>query len=715
MQKADESTVLGDFDSAVFDDGVTKAFFTTDGERFRVETDGPGGKRQGYDIAYTFGVYPLQQYLVEFPDGRLQALPTAWDARSREQGGQRWFHLNAGEKVTHADALHWTKRFYNWNNMCASCHSTNLRKNYDAASNRFDTAWSEIDVACEACHGPGANHVAWTKDGNERKKLGPEQIRRKGLVAVLPKFDAAGWQFDGSSPIARKVSHDAGGSDETCFGCHARRAALVEPPEIGAAFSDNYEPAMLDERLYHVDGQIKDEVFEYGSFLQSKMHRAGVKCQDCHDSHSLTLRRNGNELCTGCHRKTDFDTPRHHRHEDKTATQCVNCHMPTKTYMGVDVRRDHSFRIPEPRLTTRFGVPNACNACHADKTAEWAEKTVRAWHGAREQASKSAPARLAEALHAARNRSDGAAELLANVVKDRGLSDIARATALAELARLPAPAGEEAILKGLKDESALVRAAAAGASRNLNPRARLAAVGPLLEDEARAVRVNAARSLLDVPVPPVADERVRKAFDAARSELIRAEQASAETPESQLNLANIYRRGGEPLLARDALRQAIRLDPEFVPALVNLADLYGRDERLGSTAEAESLLRSAIEADPAAAAPVHALAMSRIRHGDRAEGVRLLGKAVELAPDVSRYSYVYGLALVEENRLDEAVSVLERAYRVAPHDRSLLTALAKLEHKRGNEERTRFYLERIARLRPADDRPADTAPGHPPD
>lgn len=708
MQKADRSAVLGDFDNAVFDDGVTNASFTTSRKRFWVETDGASGTRQRYEVKYTFGVYPLQQYLVDFPGGRLQALPIAWDARPRELGGQRWFHLNAGEKVTHIDALHWTKRFYNWNNMCASCHSTNLQKNYDTASNQFDSKWSEVNVACEACHGAGANHVAWTKGGNQRQKLSPEQSRRKGFVADFSNFNAARWQFDGSSAVARKDSAD--GDGDICFGCHARRTALIEPPEIGAAFSDNYEPALLDERLYHVDGQIKDEVFEYGSFLQSKMHRAGVGCVDCHDAHSLSLHRSGNELCTGCHRKTTFDTPQHHRHEDKMATLCVSCHMPTMTYMGVDVRRDHSFRIPEPHLTTRFGVPNACNACHGDKTAEWAARTTLSWHGSKE-ASKSAPARLAEALHAARNRADGAVGLLASIVTDSSVSDIARATAIAELAHFSASTADEAILKGVRDESPLVRAAAASASRNLNPKDRLAAVGPLLHDDMRAVRVNAARSLLDVPVEWGADEHLRKAFDAARLELIRTEKASAETPESQLNLANIYLREGETLLAHDALQHAIRLDRNFVPALVNLADLYSQNERLGSADEAESLLRSAIEADPRAAAPVYALAMSRIRKGDRREGVKLLAKAVELAPDVARYSYVYGLALVEQNRLDEAASVLERAYSFAPNDRTLLTALAKLANKRGDKEAAHLYLERIARLRPVDGRPAGAGTG----
>ncbi|HHH43504.1 MAG TPA: hypothetical protein ENK49_05140, partial [Gammaproteobacteria bacterium] len=171
MQLATSHTVLGNFDNATFTNfGVTSSFFKKNG-RFMVRTVGPDGKLKDYEIKYTFGVEPLQQYLVEFPGGRLQALSLAWDTRSKQQGGQRWFHLYPDENIAYDDELHWTRPSQNWNSMCAECHSTNLEKNYDPVTRTFATSWSEIDVSCEACHGPGSNHVRWAEHKSGRGKL----------------------------------------------------------------------------------------------------------------------------------------------------------------------------------------------------------------------------------------------------------------------------------------------------------------------------------------------------------------------------------------------------------------------------------------------------------------------------------------------------------------------------------------------------------------
>ncbi len=178
MQVADDKSVLGNFDNAkITYAGTTSTFSRRDG-KFYVNTDGPDGKLADYEIKYTFGVHPLQQYLIEFPGGRKQALGIAWDSRPKTQGGQRWFHLYPGQNIKAGDPLHWTGVQQNWNFQCAECHSTDLRKNFDAKAGTFDTRWSQINVSCEACHGPGSNHVAWAKQDRRLARVRCRQRSR---------------------------------------------------------------------------------------------------------------------------------------------------------------------------------------------------------------------------------------------------------------------------------------------------------------------------------------------------------------------------------------------------------------------------------------------------------------------------------------------------------------------------------------------------------
>ncbi|MGH6629180.1 MAG: multiheme c-type cytochrome, partial [Burkholderiales bacterium] len=380
MQEVAEQAVLGDFNNAEFHyAGVTSGFFRRDG-KFMVRTDGPDGKLADFEIKHTFGVTPLQQYLIEFPDGRLQALSIAWDARAREEGGQRWFHLYPKEHITHRDELHWTKLQQNWNFMCADCHSTNLKKNYDETTNSFKTTWSEINVACEACHGPASNHVAWAKKEGDWKRY---DAPGRGFAVAYDERKGAAWAMDAQSGSAvRSRPRDTTKEIETCARCHARRGQVSEDYGPGRAIGEGYRVSLLDDGLYWPDGQMRDEVYNHGSFLQSKMHAKGVTCSDCHDPHSHKLRAPGNAVCTQCHLPTQYDARSHHHHAaGSKGAECAACHMPTTTYMVVDPRHDHSFRVPRPDLSVGLGTPNACNQCHADKKPQWAAAAVQKWTG----------------------------------------------------------------------------------------------------------------------------------------------------------------------------------------------------------------------------------------------------------------------------------------------------------------------------------------------
>ena len=383
MADANDKNVLGNFGGARFSyAGTTSEFFKRDG-KFFARTDGPDGKLADFEVKYTFGVSPLQQYLVELPGGRLQALSIAWDSRPKAQDGQRWFHLYPKDRVTHDDERHWSQPSQNWNFMCADCHSTGVRKNYDRDGDRFQTHWAEISVGCEACHGPGSRHVTWASAHARRSRR--TQDSTKGLTARLDERHGVEWNVSATTGNATRSHPRVSDREiETCAQCHSRRSQIADGYEAGKPFLDYYRPALLTRPLYHADGQQRDEVYDWGSFLQSKMYARGVTCSDCHNPHSGKLRADGNATCASCHLPSKYDTPAHTHHEANSAgATCVGCHMPTTNYMVIDARHDHSLRIPRPDLSVTLGTPNACTSCHTQRDARWAAAQVTAWYGPR--------------------------------------------------------------------------------------------------------------------------------------------------------------------------------------------------------------------------------------------------------------------------------------------------------------------------------------------
>jgi predicted CXXCH cytochrome family protein len=351
MQHASDTSVLGNFDDASFDYyGVHSRFFRKDG-KFLVETDGPDGTPAVFEVKYTFGLDPLQQYLVEFPDGRVQALSLAWDSRPKDKGGQRWFHLYPNEEIKHDDILHWTKLNQNWNFMCAECHSTGVRKNYDPVADRFATSFAEISVGCEACHGQGSPHLAWARSRQSWWPFGKNEDPKMGLPVRFDERRDVAWPIDQRSgkPQRNFTPATLRKELETCGLCHARRGEFSEDWVPGRWLSDTHAVATLTRDLYHADGQMLDEVYNYGSFKQSRMFAAGVTCSDCHEPHGAKLRGDGDGVCLQCHASDSYAAVTHHRHAGvEPAPSCVSCHMPARNYMVVDRRHDHSVR-PQAR------------------------------------------------------------------------------------------------------------------------------------------------------------------------------------------------------------------------------------------------------------------------------------------------------------------------------------------------------------------------------
>jgi predicted CXXCH cytochrome family protein len=696
MDHATEKSVLGDFSGATFEHyGVKSRFFRRDG-KFLVETDGADGKLAEFEIKYTFGVAPLQQYLIEFPDGRLQALSIAWDSRPKDKGGQRWFHLYRNEEVGHDDILHWTKLNQNWNFMCSECHSTGVRKNYDAAKDTFATKWAEISVGCETCHGQGSAHVAWARENPGWRPDGKADDA-KGLIVRFDDRRGAAWTIDPSTGNATRGSPPTAlrKEVETCGFCHARRGTIAEDWVPGQWLSDTHAVPPLSHDLYFADGQMEDEVYNYGSFKQSKMFAKGVTCGDCHDPHSAKMKLPGADVCLQCHAAEKYAVAGHSRHEGvNPPVGCPSCHMPTRTYMVVDARHDHSIRVPRPDISVNLGTPNACNDCHADKTAQWAADAIQSWHGPERKGFQ----HYGQAFHDAwADRADAEA-LLAAAASDTQTPGFARAGAFAELAPYLSSSNVGIAKSSLADPDPMVRIGALDMLESAPPGEIWPLAAPLLNDPIRDVRVRAADLLAAVPAAnqPAAD---RRAFAQATAEFVAAQRLNADRPEARLTLGNFRARRGETAEAEAEYTAALKIAPQFAPAAVNLADLY---RQTGRDADGEVVLRAAIAASPKDAGLHYALGLALIRLKRSNGGLTELQKATELAPENAHYAYVYGVALNSTGQSDEARKTLANALARNPDNREILTALVQISQQAGDLASALRYAESLASLTPND-------------
>ena len=679
MEIAGPDSVLGDFEGAQLTyNNITSEFFSRDGA-YWARTDGPDGELAEFKITHTFGVTPLQQYLVQLADGRHQALSMAWDSRPADQGGQRWFHLYPDEAVDSTDPLHWTGTFQSWNTTCAECHSTDLRKNYSAEEDNFATSYASVDVDCEACHGPGSLHV----QAPEESALG------------LARDGDARWVFTAGTTIAQRqpalTDHE---EIETCAQCHSRRSQFTDAFQPGDPLLDGFRPALLDARLYHADGQILDEVYVYGSFLQSRMHQAGVSCSDCHDPHSAQLRFEGNALCGQCHLASAYDVPEHHHHERETAgSACVDCHMPATTYMVVDPRRDHSFRIPRPDLSEDLGTPNACTGCHEGETPTWAAEFVAEWF----PDGRADTFHYGEALHGARTWTADRGRLLVGLLADPEIPAIVRATAVSLLAAQLDDAALGAIEEILQGDETLIQLPALEALARIPPEARIDLAQRFLTHSLRALRIAAASVLL--PARPQLSERRRDDLDAALEEYWAAQRFNADRAEGLMNTGAMLVQLGELADAQTTFETALEREPVFTAAYINLADLY---RAAGREADAEILLRSAIENNTQDPSGHFALGLSLVRSDRLAEAVEELDRAALLAPNEPYYQYVIGVALNSTGRREDALQKLREVHERFPGHRETLLALATIHRDGAEFQDAGIYARRLLEISPAD-------------
>ena len=690
MAVATPESVRGDFDDVAFEhDGISNRLYR-DGERFMVRTEGETGELEDFEVKYVFGTEPLQQYMVEFdrppnatPDqiGRLQVLRICWDTEQ-----ENWFYLrppDVPEKLLPDDPLHWTGVAQRWQTMCAKCHSTDLQKNFDVKTVSYRTTFSEIDVSCEACHGPGSLHV--------------ELANEKSIF----------WDRNHGYGLATLRGKDSSLELEACAPCHSRRGELTSHWDAGNVFCNHFQLESLQAHTYHDDGQIKDEVYVYGSFLQSKMHDQGIRCSDCHDPHSLKMKHPGNQTCTSCHQHSagKYDTPSHHHHAVGTeAALCVNCHMPHTTYMEVDPRRDHSLRVPRPDLSVKIGTPNACSGCHVRdrletmhgkskeklneaeyavwiqfgqsdpvvanaiaETDRWCDQACEKWYGE----NRNTPFHFAETLHAFRTQQPGAIEAMLQIAcdRDRGshwVPEIARATLFNELAENRVPLGSQVksivpLAHSLENDP-MVRAAAVRALGSGPPHLVRKPLLDALEDPSRLVRIAAANTILQSELYRHLRGRERLQVDQVTDrEVHNSLRSAADRAAAHLAWAMIQETRGNVNDAVESYQSAMRVEPHAAGARSNLAALLDR------IAENETPERAKVMTDRA----------SQLR----AEELPLLARDAELAKQNASVQYRYGLALYLNGQLDEAIEKLTEATRLEPDSSMFDQARRLLQEK----------------------------------
>ena len=669
MSLADKKNVLGDFKNIKVEHYSQKArFFETD-DGFFIEMN-EAGKVNEYKVDFTFGHYPLQQYLVETEPGTYQVFPFVWDSRDKKEGGQRWYPIYENEDIKKNDRLHWKQPLQNWNGMCADCHSSNLKRNYSTKQNRFKTTYDEINVGCKSCHMISSNHDE-VKTNKKRQVISEGTLKDIGMWLREKDQKTASWQGPARN-------NDFMGS---CFACHSLRSPVTDGFRTDVAFLDQFNPTLLSQPLYYADGQIKEEVYVYGSFLQSKMYAAGVNCLDCHDAHSAQVKTQTNSLCLQCHSPQEYQTSSHTGHElTSVGSKCINCHMPETTYMGVDNRRDHSFKVPRPHLSIQFKTPHACQQCHEDKSDKWAIKSIENIHGKAQKLPKGEQLFMRLMAQSYLPLSEHI-----KVINDKSLNEIKRASAIMLLPNSTKELPLQFAQTLANSAESLIRLAFAQIAYILPPSQLSFILSPLLKDEYRAIRVAAANQLVGYNIDT---SSFREAFE----ELLTVNEINSWRGEGNLNQSLVHARMQKWEDAENALLTGIKIDPYFAPNYINLSNYY---KNTGETQKESNILQVGIEANPKASLLRYSFAMFQVRNQKKEEALKSIRSAVNLELYNPQYAYIFILLIDDVQNTQKAISELKRIVSRYENRRQLVQLGLKLSHKIKDYQSVQFFQRMI--------------------
>jgi len=700
MAHASKESVLGDFNNVeLFETNASTVKankFFKKGEQYWVNIKGPEGKFKNYQIKYTFGYTPLQQYMVEFDDGRVQLIPFAWDSRAKAEGGQRWFNLYPDMTKKHQEFF-WTNTGQNWNYMCADCHSTNVSKNFDEKSNSYNTRFSEINVACESCHGAASDHLAWAKLADKNKTsdsviLPGESFGFKRDLSTSVQH----WQATDKSQTLTPANIEHSQQVLVCAQCHSRRTQISNNNHVkGNAFGERYLLDLISSTNYHPDGQVYNENFVYGSFLQSKMYKNGVVCSDCHNPHTAELKLPIETLCLQCHQADNYASTKHHKHSDNsTGAQCVNCHMPESTYMEIDARRDHGFHIPTPDLAKQLGTPDTCLSCHKDKNSQWSADKVSSWYPESAVSEEKDFVRVFSAINLAldENQLQGVASELSRIAQTTTYASIIRASALSKMASVSNTNTIIAIARAVKNADENIRLGAIEGAQTMRGAEKWRVLSPLLSDKVLAVRINAAFALSSLWQNLSVIQREQ--LSPVLNEYLMSQHFNNDRSFAYSNRGIVAAYQGDFQHAIATFKEGIRIEANFAQTYLNLSQVYYQQ---GQHQQSIDILQQGKKANPDDASLPYNLGLAFIRIKDKVSAANELAKAIELAPQNSHYFYVYGLSL-ELHKPSAAYKALYKAFQLSNNPQHLF-ALCDMQ-VRHKSPLARQCLEKLTPLVP---------------
>jgi tetratricopeptide (TPR) repeat protein len=668
------------------------------GETAWVVEQGPKGERK-YRIDYAVGGKNVFYFLTPLERGRLQVLPVAYDVRKKE-----WFPTTASHLRPFSDnapALPWTDPLYTFNTSCHGCHVSQVSVNYDLSTDSYRTTWTEPGINCETCHNPGGEHVRAARETPKGEPL------KDSKIIVTKTFTVD--------------QHNS-----TCGPCHAKMSPVSPVFTPGERFYDHYDLAALEDPDFYPDGRDLGENYTYTRWRMSPCVKSGkLSCLHCHTSsgrYRFRKPEDANKACLPCHEERVGKAAAHSRHPaGSEATRCISCHMPTTEFARMR-RSDHSMLPPTPAATIAYKSPNACNLCHADRTAAWADNLVRA---GRPRDYQAPVLRTAGLVDAARKREwKRLPEMLAYPEeKDR---DEVIATSLIRLLRnCPDEKKWPAFIKALSDPSPLVRGVSAAAlTGHVTPQS----LHPLLaatRDDYRLVRIRAAEALAGVLTDRLG-RLDRQSLEKAREEAEASFRARPDDYASHYNLGNFYLAGGNPKKAIEefaisskhrpdsvpplvnasmayyalgekenaekSLRRAVKLAPENVAARLNLGMLLGE---MGKTKEAEKEFRVAAKADPKSAQAAYNLCVVTSKERIE-EALKWCRKAAELQPEDPKYGYTYAFFLDRKGSTAKAIPYLRKIVdRNQPYSPAY-AMLGSIYEKQGKADKAKKVYQKAA-------------------
>ncbi|MHC4293643.1 MAG: tetratricopeptide repeat protein [Planctomycetota bacterium] len=618
-----------------------------------------------YSIVHAMGGKNVYYFLTPLEKGRLQTLPVAYDVIKK-----KWFDT-AVSGVRHfpghgsTEAVSWKDPFYTFNTSCYSCHVSQLTTNYDIETDSYNTVWAEPGINCETCHGPGEEHIRVFQQAEKGETL--EDIK---LISTKP--------------------FTAEQMNSMCASCHAKLSSISTSFMPGERYFDNFDLVTLEHPDYYPDGRDLGENYTYTSWLMSPCVKSSdLDCIHCHTSSGRYRFKEdsiANNACLPCHKERVEKATEHSHHESESeGNKCISCHMPMTGFARMN-RSDHSMRPPMPAATIKLMSPNACNNCHKNEDATWADKYVRQW---RDRDYQRPTLKLARWIQQARISDWSNLPEVLNYLQSAERDEVFSASLIRLMLSCESDKKWPVLIKILQqDTSALVRASAADALDRYYTPDSIKALLTAATDDYRLVRIRTASSLAALPRNMIQQNKL-KDLDIATAELIesylsrpddylshynlgnfymdRSEHQKAISsfitssrlrPDSMLALNNIafaYNAIGQNEKGVSSLKKALKIDPENAATNLNLGMLLGEMDR---TVEAERAFRAAFKSDPNSSAAAYNLGVILV--SDRpGQSLDFCKKAYELNPENGKYGYTYAFYLYQNGLTEDAVEVLE--------------------------------------------------------